>query len=91
MTWVFVGQDEHEWKSRVERARRNDPSAGSFEVYLEDVSRDCIIGTPEQAVERLLEYAEAGAQRIVLNHELVDDLDMLELLAAQVLPRVGGS
>jgi F420-dependent oxidoreductase-like protein len=91
MTWVFVGTDEAGWKARVERARRNDPNAGSFEAYLEDVSRDCILGTPERAAERLREYGEAGVQRIVLNHELVDDLDMLELLAAQVFPLVGSS
>lgn len=88
MTWVFVGKDEPEWKARVERARRNDPAAGPFEAYLEDLSRDCILGTPDQAVERLRAYADAGVQRIVLNHELVDDLDMLELLAAEVFPQV---
>ncbi len=91
MTWVFVGTTEAEWKARVERARRNDPAAGSSDAYLEDISRDCIIGTPGQAAERLREYAEAGVQRIVLNHELVDDHDMLELLAAQVFPMVEGA
>jgi alkanesulfonate monooxygenase SsuD/methylene tetrahydromethanopterin reductase-like flavin-dependent oxidoreductase (luciferase family) len=49
-----------------------------------------VIGSPEQAAERLNAYAAAGVQRIMLNHELFDDLDMLEVLAERVFPLVGG-
>jgi F420-dependent oxidoreductase-like protein len=87
MTWFYVGETEDEWLAKVERARRNDPSAGPFDAYLEEISRDCIVGTPERVAERISEYAAAGVQRIVLNHELVDDLEVLELLATQVFPR----
>jgi alkanesulfonate monooxygenase SsuD/methylene tetrahydromethanopterin reductase-like flavin-dependent oxidoreductase (luciferase family) len=90
MTWYFVGETEHGWRSRVERARANDPSAGSPDEYLADLQRDCILGTPQQAIERLAEYAAVGVQRVFLNHELFDDLEMLELLATQVLPEVSG-
>jgi F420-dependent oxidoreductase-like protein len=90
MTWVYVGADENEFRLRVERARELDPKAGPFDAYLEDLSKDCIVGTPERAAERISEYASAGVQRIILNHELFDDLEMLELLAAEVLPRVAG-
>jgi alkanesulfonate monooxygenase SsuD/methylene tetrahydromethanopterin reductase-like flavin-dependent oxidoreductase (luciferase family) len=48
------------------------------------------VGTPDRAAERLSEYADAGVQRIMLNHALYDDLEMLELLATQVLPKVDG-
>jgi F420-dependent oxidoreductase-like protein len=89
MTWCIVGEDEARWKARVELARRNDPSAGPFEDFLKDVERDCIVGTPDRAAERLGEYAAAGVERIVLNHELPNDLGMLELVAAQVIPLVG--
>jgi alkanesulfonate monooxygenase SsuD/methylene tetrahydromethanopterin reductase-like flavin-dependent oxidoreductase (luciferase family) len=88
MTWFFVGETEDEWRSRLERARRRDPSAGAFDEYLADVERDCIVGTPGRAAARIAEYAAAGVQRIVLNHELVDDIQSLELLAAQVIPGV---
>ena len=63
-----------------------DPTAGPFDRYREDIEADCIVGTPTRAVERLAEYAAAGVQRVMLNHELFDDTEMLELLAAQVLP-----
>ncbi|HSJ51750.1 MAG TPA: TIGR03560 family F420-dependent LLM class oxidoreductase [Actinomycetota bacterium] len=90
MTWVFVGRTDDEWRSRADRARRRDPTARPLEAYLEDVSRDCIVGTVGQAVGRMNEYAAAGVQRFVLNHSLFDDLDMIELLAAEILPNVEG-
>ncbi len=89
MTWVFVGRTDAEWHDRADRARRMDPTAGSLEEYLDDISRDCIVGTVDQAVERMNEYAAAGVQRFVLNHELFDDLEQIELLAEEILPKVG--
>ncbi len=90
MTWVYVGPDGDAVTDRVERARQRDPRAGAFDAYLADLQRDCIIGTPEQAAQRLSEYAAAGVQRVMLNHEFFDDLETIELLAAEVFPRVEG-
>jgi F420-dependent oxidoreductase-like protein len=90
MTWVFVGRTEAEWRARADRARLRDPTAGPLNAYLNDVSKDCIVGTVARAIDRMNEYTEAGVQRFVLNHSLFDDLDMLELLAADVLPNVRG-
>jgi F420-dependent oxidoreductase-like protein len=89
MTWVFVGRTDAEWRDRADRARRMDPTAGSLEEYLDDISRDCIVGTVDQAIERMNEFAAAGVQRFVLNHELFDDLDQIELLAEEIIPKVG--
>ena len=89
MTWVFVGRTDAEWRDRADRARRMDPTAGSLEEYLDDISSDCIVGTVDQAIERMNEYAAAGVQRFVLNHELFDDLDQIELLAEEIIPKVG--
>ena len=88
MTWVFVGRTDAEWRDRADRARRMDPTAGSLEEYLDDISRDCIVGTVDQAIERMNEYAATGVQRLVLNHELFDDLDQIELLAQEIIPKV---
>jgi hypothetical protein len=49
-----------------------------------------VVGSPEQAAEQLSAYAAAGVQRIMLNHELFDDLEMLDVLATQVFPKVEG-
>jgi F420-dependent oxidoreductase-like protein len=90
MTWCFVAPTEDEYLAKLERARSFDPTAGPFDAYRSDVEADCIVGTPERAAERLSQYAASGVQRIMLNHELHDDLEMLELLATQVFPKVEG-
>jgi F420-dependent oxidoreductase-like protein len=88
MTWCFVAPTEQGYLELLERARSLDPTAGPFDAYRADIEADCIVGAPERAAERLSEYAAAGVQRIMLNHELFDDLEMLEVLATQVFPKV---
>jgi hypothetical protein len=46
------------------------------------------VGSSDRAAARLRGYAAAGVQRIFLNHELYDDLEMLEVVATDVLPKV---
>ena len=43
-------------------------------------------GTPEQVVERLREYEAVGVERVFLQHLLFRELDVIELLAAEVVP-----
>jgi F420-dependent oxidoreductase-like protein len=88
MTWLFVAPTEGAYVEKLRRAHALDPSAGSFDAYRADIEHDCIVGTPAQAIERLRAYAHAGVQRIFLNHELYDDLEMLDLVATDVLPTV---
>ncbi|TMK36774.1 MAG: TIGR03560 family F420-dependent LLM class oxidoreductase [Actinobacteria bacterium] len=88
MTWFFVGRTEDEYFEKLRRAHAIDPDAGSFEDYRVEIERDCIVGSSGRAVARLREYADAGVQRMFLNLELYDDLEMLELVANDVLPRL---
>jgi F420-dependent oxidoreductase-like protein len=88
MTWFFVAPTEDAYVEKLRRAHSLDPSAGPFDAYRADIEHDCIVGTPERAIARLREYAAVGVQRIFLNHELYDDLDMLDLVATEVVPAV---
>jgi F420-dependent oxidoreductase-like protein len=88
MTWCYVGTTAAEALERIDAARRRAMRAGKFEDELATLRDECIVGGPTQAVERLKEYEEAGVQRIMLNHELFDDLEMLEVLAAEIIPEV---
>ncbi len=90
MTWFFLGESEPEYLAKLERARQRDPRAGAFAEYRADIEEDCIVGTPDRAIERLAEYAAAGVQRVFLNHELFEDMEMLELLGKRVLPEAAG-
>jgi F420-dependent oxidoreductase-like protein len=90
MTWCYVGETEADALARVTRARERAMRAGKFDDELAELRATCIFGSAEQAAERLSAYAAAGVQRIMLNHELFDDLEMLDVLAERVFPLVQG-
>lgn len=52
------------------------------------VERGVVVGTPTEVADQLGELAAAGVQRIMLQWLDLDDLDGLEVLAHQVMPRV---
>ncbi|MBE8470414.1 LLM class F420-dependent oxidoreductase [Streptomyces sp. 3R004] len=49
---------------------------------------DPVIGSPDQLVERLGEFAAIGTSRVHLRLIDLDDLDHLQLIAAEVLPQL---
>ncbi|SBT47725.1 LLM class F420-dependent oxidoreductase [Micromonospora auratinigra] len=52
---------------------------------------DPVVGSPAQLVDRLGEFAAIGAGRVHLRLIDFDDLDHLELIAAEVLPQLDGA
>ena len=86
MTWCYVGATEDEAMDRIRLVFDRSMRAERFADELDELRATCIVGSPNQAVERLRAYEAAGVQRIMLNHELFDDLEMLEVLATQVFP-----
>lgn len=50
--------------------------------------RGAIIGTPQEAIERIAAYGETGVQGIMLQWMDMDDISGLEYVAAEVLPKV---
>ena len=51
-------------------------------------ARGAIVGTPAQATEQLAALAEMGVQGVMLQWLELDDITNLELVAAEVLPRL---
>ncbi|MEU8071741.1 LLM class F420-dependent oxidoreductase [Micromonospora sp. NPDC048169] len=51
---------------------------------------DPVVGSPAQLVDRIGEFAAIGASRVHLRLIDFDDLDHVELIAAEVLPRLDG-
>jgi alkanesulfonate monooxygenase SsuD/methylene tetrahydromethanopterin reductase-like flavin-dependent oxidoreductase (luciferase family) len=47
-----------------------------------------LVGTPDEVARKIEKFAEIGAEHIYLQVLDLQDLDHLELLAAEVLPRV---
>jgi F420-dependent oxidoreductase-like protein len=93
MHTLLVGSDEADFRARARRLAAADPDVGpdaDLDDYIADLDGGgAILGSPDRAAARLSELAEAGVERIMLQHLLHDDLEMLEIVAREVLPKVG--
>lgn len=52
------------------------------------LARGIVVGTPNEVAEQIGRFGEAGVQRIMVQWMDLDDLDRLEVFAAQVLPQI---
>jgi len=83
MTGCVVGEDRAAVARRDERiyafagALAPPPSA-----------ENGVHGTVDEAVARLREYEQAGVERVMLQHLLPDDVEMVELIGREIVPRV---
>ncbi|MBE3015163.1 LLM class F420-dependent oxidoreductase [Microbispora sp. NEAU-D428] len=75
---VCVGRDE------AEIARR----AAAIGQDVADLRTSGLAGTPQEVVDKIGRFAEMGAERVYLQVMDLDDLEHLELIAAEVLPHV---
>lgn len=76
MAGLAFGRDEAEL-NRILHGRNPDESR----------ARGLVVGTPEQVVEQVAAYAEAGAARVMLQWLDLDDMERLAALAETVLPQ----
>lgn len=79
MAGCQFGRDTAEVERKI--GRFNDTIAGVH-------NRGIAVGTGDQIVEQLGNWAEAGLQRIMLQWLDLDDLDGLEAMAKAVLPQI---
>lgn len=80
MTGCLLGADEAEFRDRAARLQQRQGDGGDLDAWLDGRRAAWVLGTVEQAAERLEEYEAAGAGRIMLQHLLHDDLDMVGLM-----------
>ena len=71
-------------RTDAEAARRAAPLHVTSALPPEDP----VVGSPAQLVQRIGELAEVGATRVHLRIIEMDDLDHLDLVAAEVLPQI---
>jgi F420-dependent oxidoreductase-like protein len=86
MVTVLVGADETELRDRV--ARLADWQGSEPAQVLESLRATGVVGTVDQAAEKLRELEAAGAQRVMLQHLLHDDLAAVDLIGRELIPRV---
>ncbi len=75
---LCCGRDEQEVRRRAEAIGRD----------ADELRENGLAGTPAEVVDRIGRYAEVGAQRIYLQTLDLDDLDHLELVANEVMPKI---
>jgi alkanesulfonate monooxygenase len=82
MSGVLVGRDEAEVRERTRALMRSwgADDTDDAEVWLNERRPRWIIGTPDEARERVAQFEAAGAQRLMLQTFLPRDLEMVKLL-----------
>jgi F420-dependent oxidoreductase-like protein len=80
MTGVLVGEDEADVHRRAEEQVRVVGSGQDAVGWLAERRDRWILGTPDQARQRVAELEAAGVQRVMLQDFLPRDLEMVRLL-----------
>jgi alkanesulfonate monooxygenase SsuD/methylene tetrahydromethanopterin reductase-like flavin-dependent oxidoreductase (luciferase family) len=91
MTGCLVGATVKDFRARVRRLETLATSYPLLGDYRERLAVRGIVGTPEAAVDRLGQLAEAGVQRIMLQHLFHDDLELLDVVAVEIAPRLSAT
>lgn len=86
MTGIVVGADPAELERRA--AALLDRSGKSEDVHeaIEGWRSDRLVGSVDEVLERLARFAEVGVERVLMQHLVHRDLDMLELIGAEIIP-----
>jgi F420-dependent oxidoreductase-like protein len=81
---VFVGEDGG--SGAVARYLAGEGNTSDPSGYLEEIASRALIGSPDQIVERMAEYARVGIGRIRLQHLLHRDVDAVHLMGEHIVP-----
>jgi alkanesulfonate monooxygenase SsuD/methylene tetrahydromethanopterin reductase-like flavin-dependent oxidoreductase (luciferase family) len=88
MTGCAIGRTEAEGRDRVRRRLERAGQTIDPDTYKEQRGTAAILGTLEEAAERLRDYERAGVERVMLQHLDHQDLDMVELIGRELAPAV---
>jgi F420-dependent oxidoreductase-like protein len=88
MTTWLVGEDRAELLDRAGRLAETRGAAAGAESFLAYVPDSWLVGTLDEATERLRELAGAGVERVMLQHLLHQDLDAVAQIGRRVAPAV---
>jgi F420-dependent oxidoreductase-like protein len=86
MVTVVVGADQAELRDRVGRLadwQGRDPGE-----VLDSLRATGVVGTVDEAAERLRELEAAGAQRVMVQHLLHDDVEAVGLIGRELIPQL---
>jgi alkanesulfonate monooxygenase SsuD/methylene tetrahydromethanopterin reductase-like flavin-dependent oxidoreductase (luciferase family) len=88
MTACAIGRDESEARERIRRRLERAGQTLDPDEYKAQRGAAAILGTIEEAAERLRAYEAAGVERVMLQHLDHTDLEMVELIGRALAPAV---
>ena len=84
MTRCLVGRSLEEFRDRAARSQQRAGRSGSLIDYIDSLQPHWLVGTVDRVRGLLREFADAGVEQVMLQHLLVDDLEMLDLVAEEL-------
>jgi F420-dependent oxidoreductase-like protein len=88
MNGVVVGSDRAEVERRAAALLAHEGKDEDPATALERWRAERLVGTVDEVISRLAEYADAGVERVMLQHLVHDDLETVELIGREIVPRV---
>jgi alkanesulfonate monooxygenase SsuD/methylene tetrahydromethanopterin reductase-like flavin-dependent oxidoreductase (luciferase family) len=88
MTGCVVGTDRDDLLARAKESMAAVREDGDPAAFLEHRAESWVVGTVDQAVERLRALEDAGVERVMLQQIVHDDVEKVELLGREVAPAV---
>jgi alkanesulfonate monooxygenase SsuD/methylene tetrahydromethanopterin reductase-like flavin-dependent oxidoreductase (luciferase family) len=83
MTGILIGSDRAEVEERARALRQASGGRAPGPT--------AVVGTPDMALARMREYAEAGVDRLMLGHGNHRDLETVRLIGREVVPHLGAT
>jgi alkanesulfonate monooxygenase SsuD/methylene tetrahydromethanopterin reductase-like flavin-dependent oxidoreductase (luciferase family) len=88
MTGWLSGEDRAELLDRAGRLSEWTGRGADAETFLAEQAPAALAGTVDECIERIGELAEAGVERVMLQHLLHRDLGAVEQIGRRVVPAV---
>lgn len=85
---TLVGANQQDFRQRVSALMDRQGEHGDAEAFISELQTNQIVGTVDQVLERLEEYAKAGVGRVLMQHLVHEDLEMVALIGREIIPAV---
>lgn len=87
MTGCVIGASHADFRARAERVH-TAVGSGDLDGWLDGLRGTWVLGGPEEAADQLGRLADVGVTGILLQHQVPDDLEMLDAITAELAPRL---
>jgi F420-dependent oxidoreductase-like protein len=81
---TVIGATPRELETRLARVRRIFEFEGAADAWVDEWGSRWLYGVPTQVTKTIAAFAQAGAERIIFQDFLFDDVDMIDLLGTYV-------